>query len=71
MILTGALFAGAQLTIVRSLHFAPASLLAPFAIGAIIIGFTVFGEFPDFWTLFGAAAICVSGIYRCTRKEEA
>ena len=74
MILTGALFAGAQLTIVRSLHLAPASLLAPFAyvhvIGAIIIGFTVFGEFPDFWTLFGAAAICVSGIYIAVRERK-
>lgn len=46
---------------------APASTLAPFAylqlVWITIAGFAVFGEFPDRWTVLGAAIVVASGIY--------
>jgi drug/metabolite transporter (DMT)-like permease len=69
---------------IRDFSQAPASLLAPFAyaqlIWATIIGLLWFGDFPDFWTLLGAALITASGIYvvyrervvaRAARRQEA
>src|SRR5262249_37693537 len=46
---------------------APAATIAPFnyaqLIGAAVLGYAVFGNFPDFWTWVGAAVIVVSGLY--------
>ncbi|MBS0527603.1 MAG: DMT family transporter [Proteobacteria bacterium] len=46
---------------------APASVVTPFnytqLIGSTILGYAVFGEFPDFWTWVGAAVIIASGLY--------
>lgn len=74
MILMGMLFAGAHLTIVRALHFAAASVLAPFAyvqiLSATVLGLLVFGDFPDRWTLVGAAVICASGLYVAHRERQ-
>ena len=46
---------------------APAAVVSPFnytqLIGAAILGYLVFGDFPDFWTLVGAGVIIVSGLY--------
>lgn len=73
MILMGVLFAGAHLTIVRALRFAAASVLAPFAyvqiLSAIVLGVVFFGDFPDRWTLLGAAVICLSGLYIARRER--
>lgn len=50
-----------------------ASTLAPFQyleiIGATIIGYLVFGDFPDFWTWVGAAIILASGLYVFQRER--
>ena len=46
---------------------APASVVTPFnytqLIGSTILGYAVFGDFPDFWTWVGAAVIIASGLY--------
>jgi drug/metabolite transporter (DMT)-like permease len=46
---------------------APAALVSPFnytqLIGAAIMGYLVFHDFPDFWTWVGAAVIIGSGLY--------
>ncbi len=46
---------------------APASVVTPFnytqLIGSTILGYAVFGDFPDFWTWVGATVIIVSGLY--------
>jgi drug/metabolite transporter (DMT)-like permease len=46
---------------------APASVVTPFnytqLIGSTILGYAVFGDFPDFWTWIGAAVIIASGLY--------
>jgi drug/metabolite transporter (DMT)-like permease len=45
----------------------PASLLAPFFYSQLLwvtgLGFLVFGNLPDSWTLAGAAIIIASGLY--------
>ena len=50
-----------------------ASTLAPFQyleiIGATIIGYVVFGDFPDFWTWVGTAIILASGLYVFQRER--
>lgn len=46
---------------------APASVLAPFfyaqILWATLIGFAVFGELPDRWTLAGGAVVLASGLF--------
>lgn len=46
---------------------APASVLAPFfyaqLLGAALLGFLVFGQAPDRWTLAGGAVVAASGLY--------
>lgn len=53
--------------LIQAFTLAPASLLAPYSYTAIvwvtITGYLVFGDFPDGWTVLGAAIIIVSGIY--------
>lgn len=58
---------------VKALEFAPASLLQPFnytlMVWATLIGFAVFGELPDFWTIAGAALIVGGGGYVIWRER--
>ena len=52
---------------------AEAPLVAPFAyselIWATLLGLSLFGDFPDLWTLVGAGIIAVSGIYILQRER--
>jgi drug/metabolite transporter (DMT)-like permease len=52
---------------------APASVLAPFIytqiIPMIIIGFLVFGDVPDAWTLAGGLVVIASGLYVLYRER--
>jgi len=61
-------------------RWAPAPTLAPFLYGQLvsvtIIGYLVFGQLPDIWTIIGAGIVVASGIYlthreRMTRLEAA
>lgn len=51
----------------------PASTLAPFQyieiIGATIVGYVFFGDFPDLWTWVGTAVILASGLYVFHRER--
>lgn len=51
----------------------PASTLAPFQyieiIGATVVGYVFFGDFPDFWTWVGTAVILASGLYVFQRER--
>ena len=53
--------------LIQAYALAPASLLAPYTYTAIvwvtIMGYVVFGDFPDVWTIAGAAIVIASGIY--------
>jgi drug/metabolite transporter (DMT)-like permease len=53
--------------LIRAFHHAPASVLAPFVysqlVAVLILGYAVFGEFPDGWSLTGMAIIVASGVF--------
>lgn len=53
---------------------APASTIAPFQyleiVGAVALGYFVFGDFPDFWTWVGTAIILASGLYVFQRERK-
>jgi drug/metabolite transporter (DMT)-like permease len=54
---------------------APAPVIAPFTyINLLLVtclGYLVFGDVPDIWTLVGAAIIVASGIYLLFRERAA
>jgi drug/metabolite transporter (DMT)-like permease len=72
-ILLGVLGGLGHLILIKAYDHAPASRLAPFSysqlIWVTIIGFLVFGDFPDFWSLLGIAILVVSGIYTATHQH--
>lgn len=57
---------------IRAFRHAPASQLAPFTYAQLIImiclGYLVFDQFPDNWSLLGMLIIVVSGLYIITRQ---
>ncbi len=67
MLLLGIIGGGAQLSLIKALSVAEAGAIAPFAYALPILatfwGMLFFREWPDFWSLFGAAVIIVSGVY--------
>lgn len=71
-ILVGVLGGFTQYCVTKSLEQAPASVVSPYLYGellvAALVGFAIFGEFPDFWTWVGAAIIAASGIYIAYRE---
>ncbi|MDE2383439.1 MAG: DMT family transporter [Alphaproteobacteria bacterium] len=63
----------AHLVMSHALRLAPASLLAPFGYTQIVwmtlSGIAVFGDWPDHFTLLGAAIIIASGLYVWHRER--
>lgn len=59
----------------KAFQYAPASTLQPFhyivQLWATVIGYTVFGDLPDLWTVLGAAVIASSGLYAFYREKQA
>jgi len=62
-----------QWMVVLAFRYADASVLAPFSytqlLWVTILGFLVFGELPDIWTMAGAAIIIASGLYTAHRER--
>jgi drug/metabolite transporter (DMT)-like permease len=62
-----------HLILIKAYEYAPASRLAPFSyaqlIWVAIIGFFVFGDFPDGWSLLGMAIIVASGIFMANQQR--
>lgn len=63
----GVLGGAGHLLLIRGLTLAPASLLAPFMYTQLLwglgLGYWVFGDLPDVWTLVGCTVIVASGLY--------
>jgi len=59
--------------IVTAMRMGEASALAPFRYSrllfSIIVGYVVFNEVPDFWTLVGSGVILTSGVYIILRER--
>jgi drug/metabolite transporter (DMT)-like permease len=72
-LLLGGLASGGQWGVILAHRLAPASLLAPFFYTQLLwatgLGFLVFGNTPDGWTLAGAAIIIASGLYTAHRER--
>ena len=62
-----------QWIVVLAFRYADASVLAPFSYTQLlwvsILGFLVFGEVPDVWTVTGALFIVASGLYTAHRER--
>lgn len=73
LVLAGLLGAIGHATVIKALQLAPASVLQPFnytlLVWATAIGFVVFGDLPDLWTVVGAAIIVASGLYVWWRER--
>ena len=68
----GTLGAGAQFLIIRAYKAGEATFVAPFDYSKLLIagliGFFVFAEVPDLWTLVGAAVIVAATLYIARRE---
>ncbi len=57
----------------RSLKLAPASVVVPYQytmiVWAVALGWMVFGDVPDAFTIAGAAIICAAGLYILWREQ--
>ena len=62
-----------QWIVVLAFRYADASVLAPFSyvqlLWVTLLGFLIFGEVPDVWTITGAAFIVASGLYTAHRER--
>jgi drug/metabolite transporter (DMT)-like permease len=61
--------------LIRGHRLAPASVLAPFIYTEIVwmiaLGYMVFGDVPNHWTLAGVAVVIASGLYLLFRERVA
>jgi drug/metabolite transporter (DMT)-like permease len=72
-ILIGVASTAGQWIVVLAFRYADASVLAPFSYTQLlwvsILGFLVFGEVPDIWTVTGAVFVVASGLYTAHRER--
>jgi drug/metabolite transporter (DMT)-like permease len=59
--------------VIRAFQLGPAATIAPLGyvelVGSTVLGYLLFGNFPDLWTWIGAAVIIASGIYIAWRER--
>lgn len=73
MLATGMLGSGGHFLLILAHRRAPASVLSPFIYTQIIwastMGFLVFGNVPNHWTVAGACIVIASGLYLLYRER--
>jgi drug/metabolite transporter (DMT)-like permease len=73
MISVGAFGALGHFLLIAAHRLAPASVLAPFIyselVWMILLGYAVFGDVPNQWTLVGACIVIASGLYLLYRER--
>jgi len=71
---SGALIAVAHSLMIEAFRRGEATLVAPFKysslLWATLIGYLMFGELPDTWTLVGAVVIVLAGLYVLHRETQ-
>jgi drug/metabolite transporter (DMT)-like permease len=71
-VMLGVLGAAGHFVLIRAFEYAPPSVLAPFVytqlVTVLALGYLVFGEFPDGWSLVGMAIIVLSGAWIAARQ---
>ena len=72
--LSGALIAVAHTLMIEAFRRGEATLVAPFKysslIWATLIGYLMFDELPDLWTVIGAMIIVLAGLYVFRREAQ-
>ena len=72
-LLVALLGGAAHFLLIKALQLAPASVLQPFGytimLWATLVGFVVFGNLPDGWTIAGGLIIAASGVYAFSRER--
>ena len=72
-VMLGVLAGFGHFLLTSAYRYAGASTLAPFSyahlLGAVVIGYVLFGDFPDAWTWTGAAIIVSAGLYVAHRER--
>ena len=73
MVVLGALGAFGHWLLILAHALVPAPVLSPFIytqiIWMIVLGFIIFGDLPDHWTLLGSAVVIASGLYLLDRER--
>ncbi|GGE53450.1 hypothetical protein GCM10007276_33100 [Agaricicola taiwanensis] len=73
LLFTGVLGGSGHLMLIIAHKRAPAGVLAPYIFSQIIwmiaLGWTIFGDTPDLWTLSGTAVVISSGLYLFARER--
>lgn len=73
IVVIGVLASVGHYLLIRAYDRASATLLVPFTYSALIwamlMGWLVFGDFPDGWSLFGMGIIVASGLYLASRQR--
>lgn len=73
LLLVAFLGGGAHFLLIKALQQVPASVLQPFGytimLWATVVGFLVFGNLPDLWTIAGGTIIAASGVYAFARER--
>lgn len=73
MITSGIFHAGSHYCLLRAFSLAPASTLAPFIyiqiVGAILLGYLLFGSLPDWTTIAGTVVVVGCGLYIVHRER--
>lgn len=74
MVLMGALGSFGHYLLIAGHRLVPASILSPFMytqmIWAVTLGYLVFGQVPNHWTLIGAGVVIVTGLYILNRERK-
>jgi drug/metabolite transporter (DMT)-like permease len=73
LVFAGALASFGHYLLIVAHRLAPPSLLSPFIytqlVWVVVLGYLVFGDVPDAWTLIGAAIVIGSGLYILHRER--
>ena len=73
MVLIGAFGSAGHYLLIMAHRLAPAGVLAPFIYSQIVwttaLGYLVFGDVPNHWTMAGAAIVIGSGLYLLYREK--
>lgn len=73
-LLVAMLGGGAHFLLIKALQLAPAAALQPYSysliVWATLVGFVVFGNLPDLWTVAGAVVVASSGLYAFARERQ-
>jgi drug/metabolite transporter (DMT)-like permease len=73
LVVFGAFGSFGHYLLIAAHRLAPASSLAPFMytqlVWAIFLGYMIFGDVPNSWTLAGAGIVVASGLYLLHRER--